>query len=181
MAYQKTNWVDNETPISAENLNKIEDGIVEASKTGGILTGSVIGWNSDTIPEGYEEVENNGGIETITNENGTAIKFPDGTMICKHKIIGASHPNQTLRDNSYFYAQGKYSSDSPENIKDWTFPEEFATTDDLVVSIIVSSSAYTMTSMGLLETTGTRGFCVTPYPVDSVLFIWNFIAIGRWK
>lgn len=120
-------------------------------------------------------------IKTITNENGTAIKFPDGTMICKHKIIGASHPNQTLRDNSYFYAQGKYSSDSPENMKDWTFPEEFATTDDLVVSIIVSSSAYTMTSMSFLETTGTRGLCVTPYPVDSVFFVWNFIAIGRWK
>ena len=59
MAYKKTNWVDNETPISAENLNKMEDGIVEASKTGGVLDGSIIEWEEDTIPEGYEEVEGN--------------------------------------------------------------------------------------------------------------------------
>ena len=58
MAYEKTNWVDNETPINAENLNKMEEGIVEASKTGGILAGSVVGWNEEEIPEGYEETSN---------------------------------------------------------------------------------------------------------------------------
>ena len=29
MAYEKTNWVDNETPINAANLNKMEEGIAE--------------------------------------------------------------------------------------------------------------------------------------------------------
>ena len=58
MAYEKTNWVDGETPISAENLNKMEQGIEDAAKTGGILEGSIVAYDGDTIPEGYEEVDN---------------------------------------------------------------------------------------------------------------------------
>jgi hypothetical protein len=58
MAYEKTNWVNGETPISAENLNKMEEGIEEAGKTGGILEGSIVAYDGDTIPEGYEEVDN---------------------------------------------------------------------------------------------------------------------------
>lgn len=59
------------------------------------------------------------GIETITNENGTAIKFPDGTMICRNTVIheGVSFVARTdtasgisrIESNSYFdlgnYAQ----------------------------------------------------------------------------
>ena len=29
-----------------------------------------------------EEMRQKSQIQTITNENGTAIKFPDGTLIC---------------------------------------------------------------------------------------------------
>lgn len=57
MAYKKTTWVDGETEIDAQKLNKMEEGIVEASQTGGILTGSIVAYDGDTIPEGYEEVE----------------------------------------------------------------------------------------------------------------------------
>ena len=57
MAYEKTNWVDGETEIDAQKLNKMEEGIVEASQTGGILTGSIVAYDGDTIPEGYEEVD----------------------------------------------------------------------------------------------------------------------------
>ena len=55
MAYEKTIWKDNETPINAANLNKMEEGIVEASKTGGVLDGTIVEWEEDEIPEGYEE------------------------------------------------------------------------------------------------------------------------------
>ena len=57
MAYEKTNWTG-ETPITPSNLNKMEEGIVEASKTGGILEGTIVAYDGDTIPEGYEEVPN---------------------------------------------------------------------------------------------------------------------------
>lgn len=33
MAYEKTNWVDGETPINATNLNKMEEGIAKANHT----------------------------------------------------------------------------------------------------------------------------------------------------
>lgn len=33
MAYEKTTWVDEETPINAENLNKMEQGILEADSS----------------------------------------------------------------------------------------------------------------------------------------------------
>ena len=58
MAYEKTTWVDGETEINAQKLNKMEQGIEEAGQTGGILTGSIVAYDGDTIPEGYEEVEN---------------------------------------------------------------------------------------------------------------------------
>lgn len=64
MAYEKTTWVDGETPISAENLNKMEEGIVEASQTGGILEGTIVDYDGETVPEGYEEVENKNMIMT---------------------------------------------------------------------------------------------------------------------
>ena len=41
MAYEKTTWVNGETPISAENLNKMEQGIVEASKSSVVDTFNV--------------------------------------------------------------------------------------------------------------------------------------------
>lgn len=73
MAYEKTNWVDNETPINAANLNKMEDGIVEASKTGGVLDGTIVEWEEDEIPEGYEEVESDivNSTEITDKENKT--------------------------------------------------------------------------------------------------------------
>lgn len=64
MAYEKTNWVNGETPISAENLNKMEQGIEDAAKTGGILEGTIVAYDGDTIPDGYEEVEDKNMIMT---------------------------------------------------------------------------------------------------------------------
>lgn len=82
MAYEKTNWVDNETPINATNLNKMEDGIVEASKTGGILTGTTVLWDRNKpIPQGYQAVKsNNSGwekleFESLTEHVNTAYSF----------------------------------------------------------------------------------------------------------
>ena len=53
----KINFVNNSEPaLSAETLNQMQDNMEEATT-----------------------------IETITNENGTAIKYPDGTMIFCNK------------------------------------------------------------------------------------------------
>ena len=90
MAYEKTTWVDGETEIDAQKLNKMEEGIVEASQTGGILTGSIVAYDGDTIPEGYEEVGNNITVfETTNNSNNGNIQFTrDISSYKKLRIYG---------------------------------------------------------------------------------------------
>lgn len=65
MAYEKTIWEDNKTPINAANLNKMEQGIEDAAKTGGVSAGAVIGWTKEEIPEGYDEVKRGYSTEEI--------------------------------------------------------------------------------------------------------------------
>lgn len=47
---------DNSDQIS--NINNTLNNLPETTQSDGILTGSVVGFNGETIPEGYEEVEN---------------------------------------------------------------------------------------------------------------------------
>jgi len=114
-----------------------------------------------------------------TNTNGNYIRFKNGVMICWHSIVGSTHPNKTRYGNGFFYQQGAYSSTSPENAKTWNFPMTFISSP--VVQVNVSSSAYTITSLGGVGTTWAGASCATPYEVDSVTFTWYFLAIGFWK
>lgn len=57
--YEKTNWVDGETPLSAQNMNKIENQLEQ---------------NTNDIA---------GIIESGSNSNGSWVKFSDGTMMCR--------------------------------------------------------------------------------------------------
>lgn len=69
------------TPVSASNLNKMQDNI---------------------------EKSINGTIETVTTESGTAIKFADGTMICYGKIDTGSR-NFTEQFGSVYYDNIPYN------------------------------------------------------------------------
>lgn len=62
MSYTKTNWVDGTTPLSASNMNKIENQLET---------------NTNDIA---------GIIESGSNANGNWIKYADGTMICYKKV-----------------------------------------------------------------------------------------------
>lgn len=84
MAYEKTNWVNGETPISAENLNKMEQGIEEAGKTGGILEGTIVAYDGDTIPEGYEEVDN---PNVYSTEEKVIGEWIDGKPLYRRVIV----------------------------------------------------------------------------------------------
>lgn len=45
MAYEKTHWVNEETPLNAENLNKIEDGIEAVQVDARVITlAESMGW-----------------------------------------------------------------------------------------------------------------------------------------
>ena len=60
--YEKQLWKDypdTTTPITADRLNHMEDGISEAAKSGGgdtIPVGSEFDYDGTTVPEGFEQV-----------------------------------------------------------------------------------------------------------------------------
>ena len=75
MAYEKNTWIDNETPITAEKLNKMEQGIEDAGKTGGVEVGTIVHIEDDApIPEGYVEVEETP-VKTETIWSGNAYEI----------------------------------------------------------------------------------------------------------
>ena len=90
MAYEKQTWSDvhGETPIDANRLNHMEQGIEEAGKTGGIEVGTIVEWEDDVaIPEGYEEVETG----YSTSEVKTGEYWIDGKPIYR-KVIQVEIP-----------------------------------------------------------------------------------------
>ena len=96
MAYTRTTWVKNQTPLSATNLNNIESGIeaidkivqnlldktypigsiymsVDSTNPGSILGGTWEVWGSGRVPVGvnasdsnFDTVEKTGGVSTVT-------------------------------------------------------------------------------------------------------------------
>lgn len=117
-------------------------------------------------------------VESGSNANGNYIKYQDGTMECWHVIVGNQFNCTDAQSNGYFF---KDTNNSAENTKIWTFPQQFYSTDKLETNVNVSSSAYTMASVGTLTASSCAYFCCLPYPVQNVTFKWHLRAIGRWK
>jgi methyl-accepting chemotaxis protein len=63
MAYKKTKWVSGVTLLSAENFNKIEDGIEEAA-----TTASEAGTKANKVSQEVETLKQN--INNITTDIG---------------------------------------------------------------------------------------------------------------
>lgn len=121
------------------------------------------------------------GIESGSNSNGSWVKFEDGTMICRHKIVGNTFNCNRRKSDNHFYYDDESGTET-NNLCYWTYPQKFINTEDLTVNLTVGSNAYTMPSIDDgITTTQAVGYCVTPYAVNNITFIWNFTAIGRWK
>lgn len=99
MAYEKHTWtnVHGETPITAEKLNEMEQGIEDAGKTGGVEVGAVIGWTGEGTPEGYDEVK----IGYSTEEILTGETWKDGKPIYR-KVIQSTMSKSGQKQNIYF-------------------------------------------------------------------------------
>lgn len=145
---KKINFVNNSEPdLSAENLNQMQDNIEEA----------------------IEELE----IETITNSNGTAIKFPDGTMICSGTVYTGTIENSAWNDWGSLKSIDKdLSIDFP--VKFISKPNITATNSVIgnnywIVRCLATESQITSLSMsrGSNPSTSDYGF--------------SYTAIGRWK
>lgn len=85
--------------------------------------------NNKAISEVNEDIKSNE-IQTITNENGTAIKYPDGIMICFHK----------KEFNCDFVANGTIFNADIEN--PFVFPQEFIGSSPVVTCNTANSVDY---------------------------------------
>ena len=114
----------------------------------------------------------NGMIEVTTNFNGTAIKFPDGTMICKQrKLFG--DVGIGLESNAIPYVCTPLSFDD--------FPVEFI---DVPAVNITAEGGVSCIVINTTESTTKKpySFSLGRYnSLDTRDFYINYIAIGRWK
>lgn len=139
MAYTKTEWVNDSVPaINASNLNKIEQGIYD---------------NSLAIDNA---------IESGSNENGSYIKFNDGTLICRATI----------------------NTSANESEKKIYFPTSFINSSfNVIVTNIYSNSKKVIWTV---TNSNKEYFTVFPIAYDTNAVPTsassaNYIAIGRWK
>lgn len=111
-------------------------------------------------------------IETITNENGTAIKFPDGTMLC------SGQTSQTLTRATQRSDCGGYRTSGVTV----NFPATFIETPQL--SLLDTSS--TDFSLGCRSSSvNTSYFNVFWHAINSnssqLNYKADYVAIGKWK
>ena len=114
-------------------------------------------------------------VEKIENENGTAIKYADGTMICRHK--------KTQIINIQLFFGGFYY-----NQINLTFPAPFIENDSLVVTPIITQPsgifipALANSNNGganALDYVGIRVLCNEPQTNKEITA--GYIAVGNWK
>ncbi|WP_443693146.1 hypothetical protein ACRZ5O_08495 [Pseudomonas protegens] len=136
----------------------------QAQRLGGELPGvytraQIAGSWSEWVPSA---------IERVTNANGEAIKFPDGTMIC----TAESKVEQTTSN-----AAGSIFVGTPET---FTFPAAFASISAVVPSVSYSTAAFVWVSTG-------NGATLSSYQAVGISGANNgkykirYVAIGRWK
>lgn len=108
-------------------------------------------------------------METITNDNGTAIKFSDGTMICYKDISGVV--NISNASGSGYY--GTLSVDS-------LFPQEFV--EIPIISTGLRNTEWVMASNVTATATQITKIIILSLKSDGSKTVHiNIIAIGKWK
>ena len=113
----------------------------------------------------YEKI-----AEITANDNGTAIKFNSGFMICFGSVV------VNVNGGSDYYGLFNRTVDVPVNL-----PVQFISTDDLTIN--VASQQFGVFSTIIREkTTSNFKFCgFYPATVSFTSMRINYIACGRWK
>lgn len=184
MAYVPKKWEnlpDEETPIKASDLNHIEEGIKEVDTNNNTNTTSIGTLSQlktsaknnlvDAINENTTSIGNI--ISVTTNDNGTAIKFDNGIMICLGKISTQMGASSTWIQLGSIY--GKTISGT------WNFPVAFKTIYSVVASV---DGADTGVWLAGVSNTLTAIIGVKVRYNEAPNYYggkFNYIAVGTWK
>lgn len=119
----------------------------------------------------YEEFcKDNGIVESGKNENGSYVKYADGTMICRHRVSLGSCTFKLNESGLYTSSPGYYA---------WSFPMPFIDSD-VNVHPTCQSGAYMCSSVGWLINNAINIFYHTNYACTTDVNL-HITAIGRWK
>ena len=137
-----------------------------------------IAWNEIQIEEGNNATSYSNFVGVIvesgSNDNGSWVKFSDGTMVCRRTF------SITLDCRQQW---GNLYVATDDNIIN--FPQEFIETPFVIRDLLTSSSASCWLinySIPNITTKTYRHFAIArSTPSDSVSIQLNLLAIGRWK
>ena len=108
-------------------------------------------------------------IEKITNSNGTAIKFEDGTMICYETI-------------SKIVSLTDYWGQLKKGLISITFPQKFISISLVNVGLIDAEKfAQLSISADSINTSGFTAILFKPNAATNTGIKFGYTAIGTWK
>lgn len=141
---EKINFINNQAPaLNATNLNQLQTNIENAI---------------------------NGVVESGSNDNGSWVKYSDGTMICYKKLVNVTIEITTPWVSLY---EGNYNAGS--------LPQTFAETPYIFVTPFGSGM---MIEQGGLDATPSTWGSITvvrPHSVTVNNASFYLMAIGKWK
>lgn len=128
-------------------------------RLGVCIDGTIINWKTNK-----QLVE---APSIITNTNGTAIKYNDGTLICYGEV--ASNSNLTAWGNLFGYDDNTVRN----------FPQAFTSKPKIVVTNVGSSASLISRTVVTATAITQIAYC-RPTQMNSTYY-FNYVAIGRWK
>lgn len=179
MAYQKQDWKDlpdRSTPISAERLNHMEDGIENSVDLNSTQTISGSKTFSSNITINSTPTSNNhalrlGDIEYKSNSNGSYIKFPNGLLICLKKVDF----KQTIQTQW----GSLYENAAAFSLGDW--PMKFNSIPTTSVNVLCGGSVFLQGHQSVTESSaGTIRLTRATISTDLTGTIC-VIGFGNWK
>lgn len=109
-------------------------------------------------------------VETITNANGTALKYADGTMICYGNITTTA-----TSGSDYYQFCNRTSAITVQ------FPVDFISTDDLTVTVTPQLFQVFSTSINSKTASSFDFNAFYPSTGSFTTLPINYVAFGRWK
>ena len=141
---EKINFINNQAPaLNATNLNQLQTNIENAI---------------------------NSVVESGSNDNGSWIKYSDGTMIC-YKSTGEINMNLTTSWGSLYEG----------TINLGNFPAEFIETPTISVTPFGSGMLIEQGGIDASKTSWGNVTCVRPTSVENVKARFYLIEKGKWK